>query len=105
MEAAMGLMRRIHPKHAETALSALLSLLPEHSTDLLSQVDQPLQVLCDIDSGKEFILCEYNRDADSYRSPWSNKYHPPLEDGPYPSPELRKLEIEANDVFAIYRDQ
>ncbi|KAK6138838.1 hypothetical protein DH2020_027425 [Rehmannia glutinosa] len=67
MEAAMGLMRRIPPKHSETALSALLSLLPHHSSDLLSQVDQPLQVLCDVDSGKEFILCEYNRDADSYR--------------------------------------
>ncbi|KAI3465413.1 hypothetical protein Pfo_022076 [Paulownia fortunei] len=105
MEAAMGLMRRIPPKHTEAALSALLSLLPHHSSDLLSQVDQPLQVLCDVDSGKEFILCEYNRDADSYRSPWSNKYHAPLEDGPLPSPELRKLEIEANDVFAIYRDQ
>ncbi|XP_057469441.1 probable F-actin-capping protein subunit beta [Actinidia eriantha] len=105
MEAAMGLMRRMPPKHVETALSALLSLMPDHSSDLLSQVDQPLQVLCDVDCGKEFILCEYNRDADSYRSPWSNKYHPSLEDGPYPSPELRKLEIEANEVFAIYRDQ
>ncbi|KAK6257989.1 hypothetical protein QUC31_001448 [Theobroma cacao] len=105
MEAAMGLMRRMPPRHSETALSALLSLLPQHSSDLLSQVDLPLQVLCDVDNGKEFILCEYNRDADSYRSPWSNKYHPPLEDGPYPSSELRKLEIEANDIFAIYRDQ
>ncbi|OVA17029.1 F-actin-capping protein subunit beta [Macleaya cordata] len=105
MEAAMGLMRRIHPKHTETALSALLSLLPDHSSDLLSQVDQPLQVLCDVESGKEFILCEYNRDADSYRSPWSNKYHPPLEDGQQPSAALRQMEIEANDVFAIYRDQ
>uniref|UniRef100_A0A7C8YTM9 F-actin-capping protein subunit beta n=1 Tax=Opuntia streptacantha TaxID=393608 RepID=A0A7C8YTM9_OPUST len=105
MEAAMGLMRRIHPKHTDTALSALLSLMPEHSSDLLSQVDQPLQVLCDEDSGKQFILCEYNRDADSYRSPWTNKYQPPLEDGLYPSSELRKLEIEANEVFAIYRDQ
>lgn len=101
----MGLMRRMPPKHTETALSALLSLLPHNSSDLLSQVDQPLQVLCDVDSGKEFILCEYNRDADSYRSPWSNKYHPPLDDGPHPSPELRKLEIEANEVFSVYRDQ
>ncbi|KAL2519852.1 putative F-actin-capping protein subunit beta [Forsythia ovata] len=67
MEAAMGLMRRIPPKQSETALSALLSLLPQHSSDLLSQVDQPLQVLCDAECGKEFILCEYNRDADSYR--------------------------------------
>ncbi|KAH0976368.1 hypothetical protein GBA52_026087 [Prunus armeniaca] len=106
MEAAMGLMRRMPPKHTETALSALLSLMPQHSSDLLSQVDQPLQqVLCDMEYGKEFILCEYNRDADSYRSPWSNKYHPPLEDGSLPSEELRKLEIEANDIFAIYRDQ
>ncbi|KAK4390072.1 putative F-actin-capping protein subunit beta [Sesamum angolense] len=52
MEAAMGLMRRVPPKHTETALSALLSLLPQHSSDLLSQVDQPLQVLCDVDSGR-----------------------------------------------------
>lgn len=45
MEAAMDLMRRISPKESETALSALLSLLPHHSADLLSQVDLPLQVL------------------------------------------------------------
>ncbi|KAM2675855.1 hypothetical protein EV1_002582 [Malus domestica] len=105
MKAAMGLMRRMPPKHTETVLSALLSLLPQHSSDLLSQVDQPLQVLCDMEYGKQFILCEYNRDADSYRSPWSNKYHPPLEDSSLPSLELRKLEVEANDIFAIYRDQ
>jgi capping protein beta len=39
------------------------------------------------------------------RSPWSNKYYPPLEDALYPFSELRKLEVEANEVFAIYRDQ
>ncbi|KAF2606344.1 hypothetical protein F2Q68_00046294 [Brassica cretica] len=105
MEAALGLLRRMPPKQSETALSALLSLLPQHSSDLLSQVDLPLQVLRDAESRKDFILCEYNRDADSYRSPWSNKYHPPLEDALYPSAELRKLEVEANDIFAIYRDQ
>lgn len=47
----------------------------------------------------------YNYGFMMIRSPWSNKYHPPLEDGTTPSFELRKLEIEANDVFAIYRDQ
>lgn len=101
----MDLMRRISPNQSETALSALLALLPQHSSELLSQVDQPLQVLMDADCAKEFILCEYNRDADSYRSPWSNKYFPSLEDGSLPSAEIRKLEIEANDIFAIYRDQ
>ncbi|KAK8647024.1 hypothetical protein V6N13_120782 [Hibiscus sabdariffa] len=105
MEAALGLMRRMPPRHSETTLSALLSLLPGHSSDLLSQVDLPLQVSSDVVSGQKFILCEYNRDADSYRSPWSNKYHPPLEDAPYPSSKLRQLEIEANDIFTVYCDQ
>ncbi|GJR92483.1 probable F-actin-capping protein subunit beta [Tanacetum coccineum] len=164
MEGAMGLMRRMPPKHTQTALSALLSLLPDHSSgeiaifSLLGNIwnyisraarhnnassnaavsevllhtacnflpwmhpmvdpvfiltvrnftqscNSAKQVLCDEDSGKEFILCEYNRDADSCRSPWSNKFHPHLDDAMYPSEELRKLEVEANEVFTIYRDQ
>lgn len=40
-----------------------------------------------------------------FRSPWSNVYFPPLEDGVLPSPALRALEIEANEIFALYRDQ
>ena len=27
-------------------------------------------------ANKEFLKCEYNRDGDSYRSPWTNKYFP-----------------------------
>ncbi|WVZ57107.1 hypothetical protein U9M48_007540 [Paspalum notatum var. saurae] len=105
MEAAMDLMRRMPPGSAETTLNALLSLLPDHSLDLLSQVDLPLQVCMDKESMKEYILCEYNRDADSYRSPWSNNFEPPLEDGAVPSKEMRNLEVEANEVFSVYRDQ
>ncbi|KQK21487.1 hypothetical protein BRADI_1g61050v3 [Brachypodium distachyon] len=105
MEAAMDLMRRMPPGSTEMALNALLSLLPDHSLDLLSQVDLPLQVCMDKENNKEYILCEYNRDADSYRSPWSNIYEPPLEDGTVPSDEMRNLEIEANEVFSVYRDQ
>merc|ERR1712048_1261081 len=59
-------------------------------------------------TGQSFILCDYNRDGDSYRSPWSNEYFPPLgddEDGFKPSDNLRKLEIEANKVFDVYRHQ
>lgn len=44
MEAALDLMRRMPPRQAEAALSALLSLLPHHADNLLSQIDQPLQV-------------------------------------------------------------
>ena len=38
------------------------------------------------------------------RSPWSNKYDPPLEDGAVPSDRLRRLEIEANQAFDTYRE-
>lgn len=38
------------------------------------------------------------------RSPWSNEYDPPLEDGTVPTPKLRKLEITANEAFDTYRE-
>jgi capping protein beta len=41
----------------------------------------------------------------SHRSPWSNEYDPPLEDGTVPTPKLRKLEIAANEAFDTYREQ
>lgn len=40
----------------------------------------------------------------SLRSPWSNSYDPPLDDGTMPSESLRKLEIEANNAFDQYRE-
>ncbi|KAJ7564934.1 hypothetical protein O6H91_02G040400 [Diphasiastrum complanatum] len=105
MEAAMDLMRRMPPTQVDTALSSLLLLLPQYSSELLSRVDQPLQVAWDAECLKHYLLCDYNRDGDSYRSPWSCKYFPSLEDGAQPSDQLRKLEVEANEIFAIYRDQ
>ena len=66
----------------------------------------------DISVGREFLKCEYNRDGDSYRSPYSNKYFPqgsPDEDMSYPSTELLQYEQKANEVFqryaALYFDQ
>lgn len=40
----------------------------------------------------------------SIRSPWSNQYDPPLDDGNVPSEKLRQLEIDANHAFDLYRD-
>jgi hypothetical protein len=42
--------------------------------------------------------------AQLFRSPWSNKYEPPLPDGAVPSPQLRETEVKMNDVMDIYRD-
>lgn len=38
------------------------------------------------------------------RSPWSNEYDPPLEDGAVPTKDLRQLEITANGAFDAYRE-
>ena len=58
--------------------------------------------------GKEFLKCEYNKDGDSYRSPWTNNYFPEIvveegeEEPIVPSPFLLEMEKKANDVFARY---
>jgi len=98
------LMRRLPPHHVERNLSNLIDIVPDLCEDLLSSVDQPLKIQKDKETGKDYLLCDYNRDGDSYRSPWSGKYDPPLDDGAEPSEYLRKLEIEMNDAFNQYRE-
>ncbi|KAH9506284.1 hypothetical protein DERF_011024 [Dermatophagoides farinae] len=104
LDHALDLMRRLPPQQIERNLGHLLDLVPDLCEDLLSSVDQPLKVARDKQSGKEYLLCDYNRDGDSYRSPWSNQYDPPLDDGNVPSEKLRQLEIDANHAFHLYRE-
>lgn len=101
---ALDLMRRLPPQQIEKNLIDLIDLAPALCEDLLTSVDQPLKIAKDKETGKDYLLCDYNRDGDSYRSPWSNTYDPPLEDGSTPSERLRKLEIEANHAFDQYRE-
>ncbi|KAJ1296917.1 hypothetical protein BS78_01G338500 [Paspalum vaginatum] len=82
----MDLMRRMPPGSAETTLNALLSLQPDHSLGPRPPLPgRPPAPAC--------------------RSPWSNDFEPPLEDGAVPSKEMRTLEVEANEVFSVYGDQ
>ncbi|KOB66382.1 F-actin capping protein beta subunit [Operophtera brumata] len=104
MDCALDLMRRLPPQQIEKNLTDLIDLVPSMCDDLLSSVDQPLKIAQDKTNGKDYLLCDYNRDGDSYRSPWSNTYDPPLEDGSMPSERLRKLEMDANLAFDQYRE-
>jgi len=103
-ECALDLMRRLPPAQLEDNLAGLLDMVPDLVEDLLSAVDQPLKIARDKDQKRDYLLCDYNRDADSYRSPWSNKYTPPLPDGAMPSAALREMEVKLNAAFDIYRD-
>lgn len=60
-------MRRLPPQQIEKNLSDLIDLVPELTEDLLSSVDQPLKIARDAREGKDYLLCDYNRDGDSYR--------------------------------------
>jgi len=104
LDCALDLMRRLPPQQIEKNLSNLIDLIPSLCEDLLSSVDQPLKIARDRQTGRDYLLCDYNRDGDSYRSPWSNTYDPPLEDGAMPSDRLRKLEVDANAAFDQYRE-
>eukprot|EP01147_Barroeca_monosierra_P010361 gene10362-2496_t len=104
LDCALDLMRRLPPQNTVENLTGIIDLVPSLCEELLSSIDQPLNVAKDEESGKEYLLCDYNRDADSYRSPWSNKYYPPLDDGAVPSDSLRELEIQANQAFDLYRE-
>lgn len=67
MDCALDLMRRLPPQQIEKNLSDLIDIVPSLCEDLLSSVDQPLKIARDKESGKDYLLCDYNRDGDSYR--------------------------------------
>lgn len=104
MDSALDLLRRLKPQDVASNLATILSVVPDLAEDLLASVDQPLQIRKCKTTHKEYLTCDYNRDGDSYRSPWSNEFDPPIADGTVPSAALRKLEVAANDAFDIYRD-
>lgn len=109
-DASLDLLRRLDPRRLKEHLQNLIKLEPSLAEDLLSSVDTPLTIKRDPKaSQREYLCCDYNRDIDSHRSPWSNEYYPELspeelKESPFPSTELRKLEALANDSFDIYRD-
>ncbi|PHH69830.1 hypothetical protein CDD82_7494 [Ophiocordyceps australis] len=117
-DSALDLLRRLNPKHTSRHLNAIISLAPDLTEDLLSSVDQPLTIRRCKQTGRDYLLCDYNRDGDSHRSPWSNEFDPPVDEagdgaggvnegageGAIPSERVRKMEIKANEAFDIYRE-
>src|SRR5438067_5604545 len=92
LDCALDLMRRLPPQQVEKNLSDLIDLVPNLSEELLAAVDQPLKVVRDRTVGKDYLLCDYNRDGDSYRSPWTNTYTPPF-DGMYLTKKKKNKEF------------
>ncbi|KAL4967959.1 3'-5' DNA helicase [Aspergillus stella-maris] len=103
-DSALDLLRRLNPRDTKKNLSAITTIVPDLTEDLLSSVDQPLETRRCPKTKRDYLLCDYNRDGDSYRSPWSNEFDPPLDDGTVPSERVRRLEVAANEAFDVYRE-
>jgi hypothetical protein len=67
LDCALDLMRRLPPSQIEDNLAGLIDLVPDLTEQLLSAVDQPLKIAHDPVSKRDYLLCDYNRDGDSYR--------------------------------------
>ena len=100
--AAFDLLRHVPPKDTEDRMFDIFALNEELTDDLISSVDIPLKIEEDTVTHQSFIKCDYNRDADSYRSPFSNQYFPPLDDGTQIPSKLRALEELGNKAFGSY---
>ena len=83
------------------AISTVIYENDDLLNEFLQKVDNRTKV-CKDDPKGEFIKCEQNRDGDSYRSPYSNKYFPPTTDAKFPSQKLRALEELLNKMFKLY---
>ncbi|KAI9828687.1 MAG: F-actin-capping protein subunit beta [Thelocarpon impressellum] len=104
IDSALDLLRRLDPKHTSKNVERICGLVPDLTEELLESVDQPLTTRRCKKTGREYLLCDYNRDGDSYRSPWSNEFDPSISDGTVPSERVRKMEEMANEAFDTYRD-
>lgn len=100
--ASLNLFRRLPASRLRQNVSALANLRPELQDELLRRVEQPLEVLTDEKNGQQYLKSEYNRDGDSYRSPHSNEYYPPIDKPLLPSPTLRDMEQKAMVLFREY---
>jgi capping protein beta len=101
--AAYDLLRRVPPSKIEPRLYDTIRIAPDLTDTLLNTVDVPLKIVQDTYSHSPFVACEFNRDLDSHRSPHTNKYYPPLPDGPKIPTRLRNMEVKANRAFGAYR--
>ena len=98
----MDLLRHVPPKDVEDRMFDIMAINEDLTDDLLTTVDVPLKLEEDTETHQNFIKCDYNRDGDSYRSPFSNKYFPPIDDGQELPSNLRRLEVRANNAFNSY---
>eukprot|EP00477_Mikrocytos_mackini_P000324 GAHX01000344.1.p1 GENE.GAHX01000344.1~~GAHX01000344.1.p1 ORF type:complete len:300 (-),score=59.00 GAHX01000344.1:49-948(-) len=104
IKSCLNIVRRVSPENPDSNIKALISIAPDMEDELLQRIDKPLETGTD-EIGNPYVKCEYNRDGQSHRSPYTNKYSPPIEDSDfYPSDKLRALEKDMNSLLKVYKE-
>jgi capping protein beta len=67
LDSMLDLTRRLPPMNIEENVSSLVELCPDYADELLGSVDQPLKLRTDRATGRDYLICDYNRDGESYR--------------------------------------
>ena len=67
LDSMLDLMRRLPPTKIEQNVATLIDVCPDYADEFLGSVDQPLKLLTDKHTGREYLACDYNREVDSYR--------------------------------------
>lgn len=106
---ALDLNRKLPPSQIPKNISALTQIIDneDKEDEIIQRIDQPLGVIKDTNKELEFLKCEYNRDGDCWRSPYSNEYFPQpheddMSDAFYPSGSLLELEQKGNAMIKEY---
>ncbi|GAW81382.1 f-actin capping protein beta subunit [Plasmodium gonderi] len=104
IEAALRICN-ILPAHLFEETINILSKIDQNLTNnILINKEGPIKIKFDSEEKKYYLGNMFNKEKDSYRSPYTNMYYPEHFPNSYiPSESLRTLEILYNEVFDRYR--
>ena len=101
--AAHNLLRHVPPKEVEDRMYDVIKMNPDVAEDLLVTTDIQFQTEICPEAHRPFIKCDFNRDWNSYRSPFTSKYVPDYEEGVQPPEKLREMEKIAMKGLEQYK--
>ncbi|KAI4837802.1 F-actin-capping protein subunit beta [Plasmodium brasilianum] len=104
IEAALNICNAL-PSHLFEETIRILSRIDQNLTNnILINKEGPIKIKFDSKEKKYYLGNMFNKEKDSYRSPYTNIYYPDhFPNGYVPSEQLRSLEIAYNEVFDRYR--
>lgn len=108
VKAALSLNRSMPPSQIAQTIEHINQIVSDEDKqdEIVQRINRPFETGTDEEDGQTFLKCEYNKDGDSYRSPFSNKYFPALpedvQDAFYPTGQLLSLEEKMNSILFDY---